>query len=78
MNVVTHILIRESDNFITKLFQNFCADGIIFRLFCFKMRVSININAQLGFGAIEINDKPIKRMLPAELVNQVTIPQMLP
>ena len=63
--LIENLFIRESDRAISMLIKNRIAFLVVFSVLL--MDLTVNLNDQPCFGAIEINNKSIDDVLPSEL-----------
>jgi len=71
--MLVYVFVRNTNDFISALFQPFGSCLVIIFLIRFCMRVAIYLNDQLGFGTIEICNKSPNGMLAANLESQPAI-----
>jgi hypothetical protein len=63
--VIEDFAIGKANNGVAAFVEPGCADLIIFHLF--GMRITIDLNAQFCFGAIEVDDEAIDGVLSPDL-----------
>jgi hypothetical protein len=65
LKLVEDFAISKANHRVAALIEIFRTGLIVFDLLC--VRIAVDLSAQFGFGAIEVDDEAIDRMLAAKL-----------